>query len=243
MMGVKKIPADKLAHLETLQATADGVWTAEQDYATPFLGNVGIRSTVVRLRNNELFIHSPIQLTENIRRDLIKLGTPRFLIGTQSTVAPYFAQYQDAFPTIKLFGSPGLLRKHHDIRFYGTLRDGPEVPAWSLEIDQHVISGKKSYEETIFFHRASGTLIVADLFCALPASDNWLQTQARQFFAGKSAISISRKIRQALRGNANIKQSTLAWLADCQPRQIVMGHGAIFDGDPDVACALLSGLK
>src|SRR5690606_37425282 len=67
-----------------------------------------------------------------------------------------------AYPEARLHAPPGLRVKRPDLRFDADLTDEPD-PAWAGELDQVVICGSTFMEEVVFFHRASRSLVVADL--------------------------------------------------------------------------------
>jgi hypothetical protein len=73
-----------------------------------------------------------------------------------------FLQWFNAYPGARFFAAPGLPEKRTDIKFDIVLNDRADS-SWTEEIDQMVIKGNPDYNEVVFYHRNSKTLIVADL--------------------------------------------------------------------------------
>ena len=81
----------------------------------------------------------------------------------QATCATCCPLSPRAYPAAELWASPGLPERRRDLRFAGVLGDRPE-PAWAPDLDQLTTDGNVFFSEVVFFHAASGTLIVADKY-------------------------------------------------------------------------------
>lgn len=65
--------------------------------------------TVVRLDNDQLFLHSPVTLTDEVARALAALGQVSFVIPASGLHGHLFMkQYALAYPWAELFAAPGL---------------------------------------------------------------------------------------------------------------------------------------
>ena len=64
-----------------LSALGDEIYTATHPLVMPGGIALGMRMTVVRLGDGGLFLHSPIPLSGELRRELDALGTPRALVA------------------------------------------------------------------------------------------------------------------------------------------------------------------
>lgn len=145
--------------LQTLQP--DSLWLA----AMPFrFGGVeiGARMTVARLQNGDLWLHSPIDLTPALRRELDALGLVRFVVAPNKYHYLSLPEYASAYPEARLFAAPGLIESQKDVRFEGELSDQTPLE-WRDEIEQMVFKGSLMAQEVVFFHRASRTLVLTDL--------------------------------------------------------------------------------
>jgi hypothetical protein len=209
----------------------EGLWVAEAPLRS-WRGDIGRRMTVVAATAGGVWVHSPVPLTASMRRELDRLG------GVRHVVAPsrfhghlFMEQYQAAYPHACLAGPPGLARKRRDVRFDIELADQAEG-AWREDLDQARIWGHP-WNEIVFLHRRSRTLIIGDCFFALgPQSSRglWLWTgtlrrrapspdtrpAARQLLPWRMTARDRRAIGRSL-------EQVLTWNFD----RVVVGHGEI----------------
>jgi len=144
-----------------LREWAEGIWLAEAPlrfYGLPF----GTRMTVIRLRDGDLLLHSPISLDPPLRDEIDALGPVRHVVSPNKLHHLYLAQTHEAFPDAKVYAPPGLSRKRPSLHFDAELEDAAP-DAWSGELEQLIVRGSRVIQEVVFLHPASRTLIVADL--------------------------------------------------------------------------------
>lgn len=123
---------------------------------------IGTRMTVIRLAGGKLFVHSPVGLTPALKKELDALGPVGVVVSPNKLHHLFISDYFDAYPAARIYASPGLPEKRKDLKFRYTLGDQPENE-WAAEIDQIIFYGHPMLQEVVFFHRASRTLILADL--------------------------------------------------------------------------------
>ena len=201
------------------------------------------RMTVVRLGNGDLFLHSPIAFDESSAVEVQRLGTVRHLISPNQWHYAHIGEWQKAFPKAVAWASPGVRRRatarHIKAHFTRDLEEHPPGE-WRDEIDQTLIPGG-IFKEFVFFHEASGTLILADTIMNLELDkidEPWrtatklsgmYHPNGQIFFGMRLPILLQRKkARAALR-------KLRAW----DPQRIVLSHGRCFDSNADkVVCRL-----
>lgn len=145
-----------------LNEIAPGIWAAEAPLEY-FGFPMGRRMTVIVLSTGGLLVHSPAELTAELRRGLQQLGDVRFVVAASRIHGHlYMEQYKQAYPSVKLYAAPGLASKREDLDFDGEL-SGVAEPAWSEDLDQALFEGHRRLTEVEFFHRATRTLITGDL--------------------------------------------------------------------------------
>jgi hypothetical protein len=133
------------------------------------------------------------------------------------------------FPSVKLFGAPGLAQKRPDLAFAGTLGEGSSAP-WVDAIDQIVVEGAPKLNEVVFFHRASRSLLVTDLFFNITEPKTWATGMLLRVMGTYKRFGPSRlwrfycKNRQALKSSV---QKVLAW----DFVRVLPAHGAVFEAD------------
>lgn len=145
-----------------LRELSENIWISDGDAVPFFTLPYTTRMTVVRLKNGDLFIHSPIKPKSELLQEVSKLGNVKYLISPNKIYHLFLQDWIKLFPDSKIYASPGLRKKRKDIKFTADLKDFPEVE-WEDEIDQLIFKGSSIMEEVVFFHKASKTLILTDL--------------------------------------------------------------------------------
>jgi hypothetical protein len=207
-----------------LERLAENLWAAES--SVRFLGaRLPTRMTVVRLRDGSLWVHSPVTLDAKLREEVDPLGPIRWLVAPSRYhhlgVADWSREYRDA----RIWAAPGLPEKRGDLAFHALLSD-EAPPEWAGEIDQAVFWSLPIFNEVVFCHRESRTLIVSDLVfnihehaSALVRLGLRLDGAWRRF--GPSHL-VRLSIRDRRRALATIEQM-LRWDFD----RLIMSHGRV----------------
>jgi hypothetical protein len=128
------------------------------------------RMTIVRLPGGRLWVHSPTPLTPTLEEEIAALGEPAFLIAPNRLHFWWIGEWKARFPAARAYAAPGA-RKAAARRFCGFDADlsGDPPPEWDGAFMQFLIPGL-FLSEVDFLHRASGTLILADLIENFEAS-------------------------------------------------------------------------
>ena len=130
---------------------------------------LGARMTVVRLPDSGLLLHSPIEATPELVREVKGLGPVEFIVAPNRLHHLFVRDWQRACPDASLYVAPGLETKRDDLEITGVLTDEPE-PGWREVLDQVLLCGIPMVNEVVFFHRPSATLIATDLAFRIGAS-------------------------------------------------------------------------
>jgi len=191
------------------------------------------RTTVVRLKNKDLWVHSPGKINETLRKNLFKLGTVKYLVSPNKLHHLFLSQWIEAYPEAIKYSAPGLKKKRADIEFNVELTAVSEKE-WKTEIDQTIFLGSPAMAEVVFYHRLSKTLVLADLIQNFHSNTlNWWQIILARFAGilhpdGKMPIDWRLSFwfgnkKQAIRSLKTI----LLW----SPENIILSHGeCIFGG-------------
>ncbi len=156
-----------------LEEVADNVWLAEGDPVNFYGFPYPTRSVVVRLKDGGLWIWSPIRLSDDLRRAVDRLGTPRHLVSPNKIHHLFLGDWHNVYPEALLWGPRSTINKRSDLYFQEELGDEPPH-SWREVIDQAWFHGSPFMDEIVFFHRPSRTAILADL------SENFSQDFMRQ---------------------------------------------------------------
>lgn len=207
-----------------LQLLDADIWTA----AGPQVRVLGFayptRMAVIRLKDGGLFIWSPTALGPELKAAVDALGPVRHLVSPTAMHHLFLAQWQAAYPQARLYAPPGLRKRRPDLAFDGDLNDGPGHP-WSGEIDQVHFAGNRVAVEVVFFHRASRTVLFADLIQQLdPASlTGWRALIARLDLMTGEAPQTPRKFRLAFT-DRKAARAALARITAWPARRVLMAH-------------------
>lgn len=188
---------------------------------------MGTRMTVVRLGDGGLFVHSPTAADDRTRREVSELGPVRFIIAPNRLHHLWVAEWAAIFPDAALWGSPPLLRKRNDVAWTGALGDGAERE-WAA--DQALSQGYDWLSEVVFCHRASRTLIVADLLESTHADDGLLLRVLGRIGGNYERPTLTRDQRLLVRNRVAARSSVqriLSWDFD----RIVLAHGRLIERD------------
>jgi Domain of unknown function (DUF4336) len=145
-----------------LTAVDRDVWIAEGPTVSFFGFPYPTRMALVRLANGELWVWSPIDVNDELKREVAALGPVRHVVSPNKLHHLFLSAWAQAWPEAKLYASPGLVRKRADLRFAAELGDEPD-PAWARDIDQVIFRGSFAMEEVVFFHRSSRSALITDL--------------------------------------------------------------------------------
>lgn len=214
-----------------LRPFADDLWIADG----PAVAVVGFvyptRMAVVRLAGGGLWLWSPVRPSPALRAAIDALGPVRHLIGPNSLHHLSLPDWRDAYPDAKVHAAPGLRGKRPDIAFDADLGDVPD-PAWSGAIEQVIVRGNLITQEVVFFHRATGTALVADLIqqFAPERFGGWRRVVAKLDLMTEAAPTVPRKFRLATVGRGAAR-TAVQRILDWPTTNLVMAHGAPVEGN------------
>jgi len=178
--------------------------------------------TVLRLGDGSLLLHSPITLDDSLRSQIDALGPVAHIVAPNLFHHLYAGDAAKAFPEAKVHGAAGLRKKRPDLRLDAVLGEQAE-PAWRDDLEVLPIEGTL-LEETLFWHRPSGTLLSADLIENFQSADDWWTHFYLKIGGIYGKIGLSRMLRLAFRDRKKARRSidqVLDWDFD----RIVLAHG------------------
>jgi hypothetical protein len=216
----------------TLNKVSENIWIIDGN-AVPFFGfPYTTRMTVIRLSSGDLWIHSPLKISNKLVDDILELGEVKYLISPNKLHHLFLAGWMERFPNAICYASPGLAKKRNDLMFSKELGMLPE-DEWSKEIDQTIFKGSFVMEEVIFFHRSSKTLVLTDLIENFkPESFNLWQRVLAKFTGilsphGKTPVDW----RLSFAFGKNEAKKSLSIMMAWKPENIVISHGECIFGN------------
>jgi hypothetical protein len=155
--------------INTLKPVGEDLWAVDGPHVKlAFPGGsvpVPTRMVVVRLASGGLFLWSPTEPDEGLRKEIDALGPVRHLVSPNKLHYAHIATWKRAYLEATAWASPGVRERaasqHLDVSFDADLGVLPEE-AWREDLDQLLFRGSRFMEEVVFFHRKTRTLILAD---------------------------------------------------------------------------------
>ncbi|MFT3836662.1 MAG: hypothetical protein QM723_06670 [Myxococcaceae bacterium] len=206
--------------MSLLRPIADRIWIA----TAPVRFN-GLRftanMTVIQLTGGSLLLHSPIPFTPELSREVDALGPVAHLYSPNTYHHLRIGDWHLAHPKATLHAPRGLRKKRPDLKI-DRFHDGAPDPALG-DLDELPIDGFM-LEERVVFHRATGTLIVADLVQNIGRPEHWFTRIYSKTFGFYDRLALSRIIRLAFTDKKAGRKSIDAVLA-LPIQRLIVGHG------------------
>lgn len=213
------------------------IWVAEQPLR--YFGlNVGTRMTVIRLANKELAVISPIQVDDTITSQLNELGHVSHIIAPNLFHYLFVSEFKKVYPEAILWAAPGLELKRPELPIDRIITSNEHSFLDGIEyllfegLKTFVLTEFASFNECVFFHPATRTLILTDAAYyfdesfPLPLTVQLMMRVLGSYrnlspsFLEKVAIKDKEKVRQSV-------QKVLAW----DMKRVIMAHGTIVEKD------------
>jgi hypothetical protein len=209
-----------------LQQFGREIWTADGPDVVAAAGfHYPTRSVVIRLSGRDLFVWSPVALTDALRQTIDALGEVRYLVAPNSLHHVFIADWKRAYPGARIHAAPGVREKRSDIAIDATLGDAPTLE-WSADIDHVLVPGNAITSEVVFFHHGSATAIFTDLIQQFPASwfSGWRAFVAKWDLMLGAEPSVPRKFRVAFT-NRRVARAALERILAWPTEKVLMAHG------------------
>ncbi len=157
----------------TLRELAPELWLHESA-GTPS----DITRAIVRLSTGGLWIHSPPALTDELASAVTALGKVEALVAPNNAHHEFIEDWAAAFPDAGVCVSRGVPLKRPGLSRFRMIEAA--APDWAADLDVVALRGVPMFDEYVFLHRSSRTLIVCDLVQHYPPADS---LPARLFLA------------------------------------------------------------
>jgi hypothetical protein len=208
-----------------LEQVGPSLYVAEGPIVSFFGFPYPTRMAVARLADGNVWVWSPIALTEELADAVNAIGPVRCIVSPNKLHHLFLREWAQRWPDAQLYAPPGLARKKPGLCFHAELDDTPN-PAWEADIDQAVFRGSFVMNEVMFFHRASRTAIVGDLIQRFPETyvTGWkrmlLKVGGLLGESGGTPIDWRMSFLRHTPARAAL-QKVLAW----NPQRLLIAHG------------------
>jgi hypothetical protein len=185
--------------------------------------------TVVRLATGGLWVHSPIDPHPELVAELSSLGEVRFVVAPNKSHHLFFLQFVQAFPGAIGFVAPGLTEKRPELGDFELL--GSDQANWEPDLRSFEIEGLPLLRETVWFHQATGTLILTDLLFCIGHDTRGVGALAARLLGVYERVAMSRTMKMLTKDKVALRRSVAA-LKDLNLQRIVLAHDQIIEDDP-----------
>lgn len=216
-----------------LREIDSNIWVAEQPLR--YLGlSIGARMTVLRLDNRKLAVISPIQVSDTIASQIGELGTVQHIIAPNLYHYSSIASFKALYPNAIVWAVPGLQAKRPELPINKIIERDVRSLWNGLE---HVfldgfrtlgLGGFDSFNECVFFHSESRTLILTDAAVHFDESFPVLTQLASRVLGGYKRLSPTLLERMATTEKESVRKSVekiLGWDFE----RVMMAHGSVIE--------------
>lgn len=216
-----------------LEKIDTNIWVAEQKLK--YLGlEVGTRMTIIRLKNGELVVISPIKVDEETINQIKTLGKVSIIIAPNLYHHLFISDFKSVYPDAQIFAAPGLESKRQDINFDRIIHQGKIGK--QDEIEYFLFEGFKTLtpkgafplNEIVFFHQQSQTLILTDTAFHFDETFPFITKLVTRVIGGYKKLEPSRLEKIAIQEKQKVKnsiQTVLSWNFE----RVIVAHGSIVD--------------
>jgi len=209
-----------------MQKLAEDIWFIPHQLKV--LG-VDIRRnvTVIRLQSGKLVIHSTAKFSEANIHEIRKLGEPGWLVEGMVDHDTFSKAGREAFPQIPFLAPEGFAKR---VNFEVQALDAAP-PEWLGQVEVIPIDGAPSMNESVFFHHASGTLVVCDLLFNFPEIPGlWAKFLLLPGLGLNPSPGFSKRLKISIRDKEAFRKSLEKVMA-LPIKRIVPGHGVVLEDE------------
>jgi hypothetical protein len=204
----------------------DKIWTLDRPV---WFGGVRLRArtTVVRLDDGSLLLHSPAPPTDALAEQLRALGPVRWLVvpncfhhlGTPEAAAH--------FPEAQVVGPASALNRNKALRLHVDIHDaqfGEQV----AEFEALPLLGVPFLDETVLYHRPTQTLLGADIVLCAGAKDHWTWRGAARITGCYERVRVPPDVRKKILDKTAAARSIHAML-ERPAQRLIVGHTDVIE--------------
>ncbi|KIJ30807.1 hypothetical protein M422DRAFT_267638 [Sphaerobolus stellatus SS14] len=167
-----------------IKQVAQDVWTFSRPFARMGIIPFGGRSTVIKLRDGNVWVLASTPLEDATKTKIDQLGAlQRYIVGPDAVHYLYLsARFKKAYPQAKVIGVEPLKDKKGVPKLDGVYGVDPSETKYGFEDEvQSCYFSAFAKKDVAFNHIASKSLIEADLLFNLPAREQYSTTQKKPF--------------------------------------------------------------
>jgi hypothetical protein len=209
-----------------LHRHAEDLWTVDYELriapGLPF----PTRMTVVRLEGGTLALISPIPIDDALSAELANLGPVSHLVAPNLLHHLHLPGARQRYAAARLLAPLGLATKKPDLAFEPL--ETANAPVFREAFATEAIAGAPTMAETALLHRASRSLIVADLVFNIETPPSWT-TSALLWCTGTRGRLAQSRVWAFTCNDARAAEASRLRILGWDFDRLVVAHGNIID--------------
>ena len=215
-----------------LTPIAENVFGFEQDLRLPGGMRLPSRTTVVRLAAGGVVVHSPLAIDAAAGKAIDELGEVKAIVAPSCVHYLYLKAATERWPKARVLGAPGLEKKVPGLPFEALPHHGAIAGLGDDgELEVRCIDGVPTMTEHVFLHRASRSLVVADLVFNIRRCPSFMMRMFLRFvsraYGGTAQSNMWRWFTKDAAAAAESANAVLAW----DYERVVVAHGDVVEAD------------
>ena len=174
-----------------MERIADGIWGIECTVAPGPGVHMKTRTTVVRKPRGGLWLHSPCDMDDATAAEVDALGAVEEIVAPNLFHHLFLADALRRWPGATLHGPPGLAEKRQDLDSCQSLAPSE---SWLDCFRVLAIDGMPKFQEYVFYHQPSRTLVATDLVFNEPEGMNLSTRIFFRLFGTYGKLAVSRPV-------------------------------------------------
>ena len=146
--------------MRPLQSFGEKIWICDGPRVRMMTIPFSTRMTIVELEPGSLWVHSPV-VGSFAEAAVEALGTVTHIVAPNKIHSIGVEPWKARYPSAEVWVSPRFLERHPSAPVDHVI--GEAVPSWSDQIETLCFDGSDFFDEVVFFHKPSRSLILTDL--------------------------------------------------------------------------------
>ena len=190
----------------------------------------GARLTIARLHDDSLWVCAPFAISDEDAAAIAEQGAVAHVVAPNNFHYKEIGEFTGRFPDAQLWLVPALATKMDELPHL-PLHSLP--PDWARDFDGVLFDAALGYQEWIFCHRATQSLILTDLILNVPRADNPLGRVVGAVLDEGRGCKSSRLVKAAVIGGreGNRASGQVDAILRWNFKRVIMAHGAIVPRD------------
>ncbi|KAG8949936.1 hypothetical protein FRC03_000213 [Tulasnella sp. 419] len=215
-----------------------GVWTFSRPFLRAPFVPFGGRSTAIKLNDGSVWLVASTRADDETIAKINEIGPVKYIVSPDVEHHLSLKAYSDIYPEAKVIGVIGHeLKVSPELKLSGQYGTDPEGTLYGYEDEiSAVFFPAFANKDVAFFHKASKTLITADLIFNFPPKEAYSKSKehATSWLPGHSKINpwtwVGRTFIGGLAKDVHANSGPAKVVASWDFDTIIMCHGDVIEG-------------